>query len=119
MYTTSKTMLTNEQVEVAAKKFGMKEWTKPGTNEVRYYLNKSSLEQIIGLEESFYNSGNVSGCSYIDYNGERVGVAHRRAYLPTYHKIFVAGGKVSSSWEPFEDNMAELIAQSIVKNLAD
>ena len=119
MYITSKTVLTNEQVEAAAKKFGMNAWTKPGTNEVRNYLNKSSLEQIIGLEESYYRSGNVSGCSYIDYNGERVDVAHCRAYLPKYHKIFIVNGKVNSSWGPFEDNMAELIAQSIIKNLAN
>lgn len=114
-YTTSETMLTNEQIEAAVEKYGMKEWKKPGTNEVRYYINLSQLEQIIGLHESFYGTGNVSGCSYIDFNGERVPVANRRAYLSNYHKIYIVNGKVCSSWNPYDDNMAELIAQDLAK----
>ena len=118
MYITSKTVLTNEQVEAAAKKFGMNAWTKPGTNEVRNYLNKSSLEQIIGLNEEHYNTGNVRHCSYKDENGDRILVANCRAYT-NCHKIYICKGIVYSTWAPYDANIAELIAQSIIKNLAN
>ncbi|MDO4595947.1 MAG: hypothetical protein Q4B30_03110 [Coriobacteriaceae bacterium] len=44
----STTILSDEQVEQIADKYGITPWTKKGAP--RYYLNLDELEDIIGLE---------------------------------------------------------------------
>ncbi len=42
-------------------------WTHPGTGEVRLYVN--NLAEVIGLDVSFYKTGNVSSAAL---DGERI-----------------------------------------------
>ena len=111
---TSTTLLTDSQVKAFAEKYNVKPWIKKD-GEARYYLNQSELEEIIGLEEEHYNSGNVRYCSYVDENGHKVRVATRRAYMSYFHKIYIANGVVNSTWEPYDENIAELIAKNLTK----
>lgn len=110
----SETVLTDEQVAAFAEKYNVKPWKKRD-GEVRYYLNQSELEQIIGLDEDRYKSGNVHHCSYKDENGETVSVANCRAYNSYCHKIYIANGVVNSNWAPYDANIAELIAMNLTK----
>lgn len=111
---TSTTVLTDSQVKAFAEKYNVKPWIKKD-GETRYYLNRSGLEEIIGLEEEHYNTGRVSHCSYTDENGRKVKVANSRAYNPYCHKIYIANGVVNSTWEPYDENIAELIAKNLTK----
>lgn len=110
----STTVLTDEQVKAFAEKYNVEPWTKKD-GEVRYYLNQPELEKIIGLDEEHYNSGNVKHCSYTDEDGYEVEVAHSRAYMSGFHKIYIANGIVNSSWAPYDANIAELIAKNLTK----
>lgn len=49
-------------------------WTHPGTGEVRDYVN--NLNAVIGLEVSYYGTGNISSASL---DGESI--SNSRAYL--------------------------------------
>lgn len=109
----STTVLTDEQVAAFAEKYNVKPWKKRD-GEVRYYLNQSELEQIIGLNEEHYNTGNVRHCSYKDENGDRISVANCRAYT-NCHKIYICNGIVYSTWAPYDANIAELIAMNLTK----
>lgn len=88
-------------------------WINPRTGKTRHYLNEDGLGKIIGLEQSYYKSGNVSGCHYIDAEGETVSVAHSRAFNGTFSKVYVEDGAVHSSWNPYGENIAELVAARI------
>lgn len=111
---TSITVLTDSQVKAFAEKYNVEPWTKKA-GEVRYYLNQSELEEIIGLNEGHYNTGNVSNCSYINECGREVKVANSRAYNSYFHKIYIANGVVNSTWAPYDENIAELIADNLTK----
>lgn len=115
---TSTTILTDEQVSQIAEKFGIAAWTKMGAP--RYYLNLDALAEIIGLDQSFYNSGHCSGCSYVDIQGDEVSVAHSRAYGDGGYmgnKTYICDGRVHCTWEPYDENIAELIAVRIAEIL--
>lgn len=111
---TSTTVLTDSQVKAFTEKYNVKPWIKKD-GEARYYLNRSELEKIIGLKEEYYNSGRVSHCSYTDESGRKVKVANGRAYNSYLHKIYIANGVVNSTWEPYDENIAELIAKNLTK----
>lgn len=115
--TASTTILTAEQVEAIAAKYGIEPWTKKGDD--RYYLNLDALADIIGLKQEFYRSGNVSDCSYVGLDGEEVTVANSRAYGKGYSscKTYISGGIVHTNWESGYDDIAELIALRIVEML--
>ena len=115
---TSTTILSSEQVSQIAEKFGIVAWTKRGAP--RYYLNLDELAEIIGLDQSFYNSGNCSGCSYTDLRGNEVDVAHSRAYGDGGYmgnKTYICDGRVYCTWEPYGESIAELIAVRIAEIL--
>ena len=112
----STTILSDEQVEQIADKYGITPWTKKGAP--RYYLNLEELADIIGLEQSFYKSGYCSGCEYVGLDGERVSVAHARAYGDGGYmgsKTYICGGKVYCTWEPYGEDIAELIAARLLE----
>lgn len=110
----SETVLTDEQVAAFAEKYNVKPWKKRD-GEVRYYLNQSELEQIIGLYEPRYNSGNVCHCYYTDEEGRTIKVANSRAYSDSMHKTYICNGVVNCGWEPYGANIAELIAMNLTK----
>lgn len=115
---TSTTILTNEQVSQITEKFGIAAWTKMDTP--RYYLNLDALAEIIGLDQSFYRSGHCSGCSYTDLRGDEVTVANSRAYGDGGYmgnKTYICDGRVCCTWEPYDENIAELIAIRIAEML--
>lgn len=111
----SKTTILPELVAAIARRYDIKPWEKKG--DARYYLDLDALADIIGLEQAFYNTGNCSGCSYIDSGGDTVTVAHSRAYGKGYlaHKTYICNGRVYSDWEPYGADIAELIAARIME----
>lgn len=113
--TTSTTILTAEQVQAIADKYGIQPWTKKGAP--RYYLNADALAEIIGLDQTFYKTGSCSGCSYIDLSGHEVSVAHSRAYGSGYYacKTYICEGRVYCDWEPYGEDIAELVAVRIAE----
>ena len=64
--------MNSQQIE-QLKKIG-KEWTSPDGSKHRIYFN--DLPALIGLDISYYNSGNISGATW---NGEKIsnGMARR------------------------------------------
>lgn len=88
-------------------------WRNPRTGATRYYIGEDGLGRVIGLKVSYYKSGHVSGCSYVDANGEKVSVAHSRAFSDAWSKLFIEGGVVRSTWSPYGENVAELVATRI------
>lgn len=93
--------------------FGLKAWSNPyNLMDVRYYLNPSELQRIC-LTQTYYKSGNVSGCEYIDKNGETIPIAHARAYS-YFNKTYIdKRGRVWSNWTPYHydgENFAEAVA---------
>lgn len=108
-YTASTTKVTEMAVAKLAEAGIAKPWTNPRTGKVRHYINLDGLAKLIGLEQSYYNSGNVSGCSYVDIDGDKVTVAHSRAY-GSYSKTYIEDGTVHTTWNPYGADIAELIA---------
>lgn len=95
-----------------------KEWKHPRTGTVRYYIDTDGLGAIIGFEQTYYNTGNISGVSYIDGDGDRVSVAHSRGYHRD-DKTFVEDGTVYCSWAPYGADIAELVARKLAEKEAD
>lgn len=89
------------------------EWVNPRTGKTRYYIGESGLARIIGLKTSWYKSGHCSGCSYVGPDGETVTVAHHRAYSDAWSKCFIEDGTVMTTWKPYGENIAELVAKRI------
>lgn len=108
-YTASTTKVTETAVAKLAEAGIAKPWTNPRTGKVRHYINLDGLAKLIGLEQSYYNSGNVSGCSYVDIDGDKVTVAHSRAY-GSYDKTYIENGTVHTTWNPYGADIAELVA---------
>lgn len=108
-YTASTTKVTETAVAKLAEAVIAKPWTNPRTGKVRHYINLDGLAKLIGLEQSYYNSGNVSGCSYVDIDGDKVTVANSRAY-GSYAKTYIEDGTVYTTWNPYGADIAELIA---------
>lgn len=108
-YTASTTKVAETAVAKLAEEGIAKPWTNPRTGKVRHYINLDGLAKLIGLEQSYYNSGNVSGCSYVDIDGDKVTVAHSRAY-GSYAKTYIEDGTVHTTWNPYGADIAELIA---------
>lgn len=112
-YTKSETKVSIKALKVLRKQGIGSEWKNPRTGKVRYYLNASDLEKLIGLRVSYYKSGYCSGCSYERMDGERVQVAHSRGWSD-WSKVYVeSDGIIYSSWEPESDCIAELVAVRI------
>ena len=115
-YDTSTTNVTEEAIKTLLANGDAKEWKNPRTGATRYYINISGLRDIIGLDQTYYNTGNVSGCSYIDKDGETVTVAHRRAYDGWGDKTYIEGDTVYTTWlADRDDHIAELIAHNIMQ----
>ena len=108
-YTASTTKVAEMAVAKLAEAGIAKPWTNPRTGKVRHYINLDGLAKLIGLEQSYYNSGSVSGCSYVDIDGDKVTVAHSRAY-GSYDKTYIEDGTVHTTWDPYGADIAELIA---------
>ena len=108
-YTASTTKVAETAVAKLAEAGIAKPWTNPRTGKVRHYINLDGLAKLIGLEQSYYNSGNVSGCSYVDIDGDKVTVANSRAY-GSYDKTYIEDGTVHTTWNPYGADIAELIA---------
>ena len=108
-YTASTTKVAETAVAKLAEAGIAKPWTNPRTGKVRHYINLDGLAKLIGLEQSYYKSGNVSGCSYVDIDGDKVTVAHSRAY-GSYSKTYIEDGNVYTTWNPYGADIAELIA---------
>lgn len=89
-----------------------KEWKNPRTGAVRHYINADGLHAIIGFEQTYYNTGNISGVHYIDEDGDTVTVAHSRGYHRD-DKTFIEDGTVYCSWTPYGANIAELVARNL------
>lgn len=112
-YTKSDTTVSAETIKAMREQGIGSEWTNPRTGKVRYYLNASDLDKLIGLSVSYYKSGYCSGCSYERIDGERVQVAHSRGWSD-WSKVYVeSDGHVYSGWEPESDCIAELVAMRI------
>lgn len=108
-YTASTTKVAETAVAKLAEAGIAKPWTNPRTGKVRHYINLDGLAKLIGLEQSYYKSGNVSGCSYVDIDGDKVTVANSRAY-GSYAKTYIEDGTVYTTWSPYGADIAELIA---------
>ena len=89
-----------------------KEWKHPRTGAVRHYIDADGLHVVIGFEQTYYHTGNISGVRYIDGDGDMVTVAHSRGYLRD-DKTFIEDGTVYCSWTPYGANIAELIARNL------
>lgn len=113
-YNTSTTKVSEEAIKTLVTNGDAKEWKNPRTGATRYYINEEGLGNIIGLEQAYYKSGSVRGCSYTGEDGERVAVAHSRAYSH-YDKTYIEDGIVNSTWAPYGADIAELIAHNLTK----
>lgn len=74
------------------------------------------------LNQSYYKSGNVSGCEYIDFDGEPCPVAHARAYGYGNKTYIDKDGNVWTNWRPYGydyENFAEAVAVNLNKKLED
>lgn len=110
----TKAEITEKETQKIIEKFDLTPWSKNG-QAPRYYLNLDVLKEIIGLDQDFYNSGNVSCCIYTDRNGEKVSVAHSRAYGRGYgsHKTYISENRVVTDWNPYDVDMAAEMAYQI------
>lgn len=111
-YHTSATTVSESVVRRLVADGLAKEWKHPRTGTVRYYIDTDGLGAIIGFEQTTYNTGNISGVSYIDGDGDRVSVAHSRGYHRD-DKTFVEDGTVYCSWAPYGADIAELVARNL------
>ena len=117
-YDTSTTTVTTDQLDQLIAKYQLKPWGRDS----RYYLDMDTLADLIGLNVTYYKSGNVSGCHYLDEDEEQVTIAHSRAYAKGGYgfpgnKTFVKAGKVYCDWKPYGENIAELVAVEISRKL--
>lgn len=111
-YHTSTTTVSESVVRQLVADGLAKEWKHPRTGTVRYYIDTDGLGAIIGFEQTYYNTGNISGVHYVDGDGDRVSVAHSRGYHRD-DKTFVEDGTVYCSWAPYGADIAELIARNL------
>lgn len=113
---------TKVNVNEAADKLGLKAWTRPGKpDDVRFYLNRPDLQKVC-LNQSYYKSGNVSGCEYIDFDGEPCPVAHSRAYAYGNKTYIDKDGHIWTNWRPYGydyENFAEAVAVNLNRKLED
>ena len=113
-YNTSTTKVSEEAIKNIVANGDAKEWKNPRTGATRYYINEEGLSNIISLVQTRYNSGNISGVSYIDEDGDKMTVAHSRGYFYN-DKTYIEDGIVYSTWAPYGANIAELIAHNLAK----
>ena len=111
-YAKSTTTVTAESVADLVSRGIAKAWTNPRTGKTRHYINEDGLGSLIGLSVERYGTGRVSGCSYADAEGEEVVVAHSRAW-GAYDKCYIEDGTVWCTWQPYGENIAELVAARI------
>ena len=111
-YAKSTTTVTAESVADLVSRGIAKAWTNPRTGKTRHYINEDGLGSLIGLSVERYGTGSVSGCSYADAEGEEVVVAHSRAW-GAYDKCYIEDGTVWCTWQPYGENIAELVAVRI------
>lgn len=111
-YNTSDTTVSGTAVARLVADGLAKEWRNPRTGAIRHYIDTDGLGAIIGFEQTYYNTGNISGVHYVDEDGDRVSVAHSRGYHRD-DKTFVEDGTVYCSWAPYGANIAELIARNL------
>ena len=116
--TKSETKVSEQAVEKMLESGYGSEWTHPRTGKVRVYLNISDMAKVIGLEVSYYMSGNANGCSYVGLDGERTDVANRRAWSKYYSKVYIEDGYVYSNWNPYGVDIAELVAVRAMEEFA-
>lgn len=114
-YAKSITTVTAESVADLVSRGIAKAWTNPRTGKTRHYINEDGLGSIIGLSVERYGTGSVSGCSYADAEGEEVVVAHSRAW-GAYDKCYIEDGTVWCTWQPYGENVAELVAARIAES---
>ena len=86
------------------------------SSDVRYYLNIDDLTRVC-LDQQYYKSGNVSGVSYTNFDGNVVSVSHGRFYNRQYDKTYIdADGRVHTTWRPYGtvgENFAEAVAVAL------
>lgn len=111
-YNTSATTVSEPVVRRLVADGLAKKWKHPRTGTVRYYIDTDGLGAIIGFEQAYYNTGNISGVHYVDGDGDRVSVAHSRGYHRE-DKTFIEDGTVYCSWAPYGADIAELIARNL------
>lgn len=111
-YAKSTTTVTAEIVAELVSRGIAKAWTNPRTGKTRHYINEDGLGSLIGLSVERYGTGRVSGCSYADAEGEEVVVAHSRAW-GAYDKCYIEDGTVWCTWQPYGENIAELVASRL------
>lgn len=116
-YDTSTTTVTTDQLDQLIAKYQLKPWGKDS----RYYLNMDALADLIGLDVTYYKTGSVKGCQYVDADGDKVNVAHSRAYAKGGYgfpgnKTFIKAGKVYCDWKPYGEDIAELVALAVSKS---
>ncbi len=117
-YAKSTTTVTDESIAVLVSCGIAKPWTNPRTGKTRYYIDEEGLGRLIGLSVERYGTGCVSGCSYADAEGEEVTVAHSRAW-GAYDKCYIEDGTVWCTWQPYGENIAELVAFRISETEQD
>lgn len=115
---TIKYIVSNRKVDVkeAAKLLGLKAWTNPrDSKDIRFYLNRPELQKVC-LDQTYYKTGNVRGCEYINENGETISIAHARAY-GYFNKTYIdRNGIVWTNWSPYGydyENFAEAVASNL------
>lgn len=113
-YHESATVVSEDAAQRLVDEHKARVWRNPRSGITRFYLSVDALEDLIGLDVEFYKSGNVRRCSYIDADGEVVCVANSRAYT-SWTKTFIENGRVYTEWEPYGEDIAELIALNIAK----
>ena len=113
-YNTSTTKVSEEAIKKIVTNGDAKGWRNPRTGATRYYINEEGLADIIGLEQDYYKSGSIRGCSYTGEDGDRVTVAHSRGYRYD-DKTYIEDGTVHSTWTPYGADIAELIARNLSK----
>lgn len=111
-YNTSDTKVGETVVDRLVADGLAKEWRNPWAGTVRHYIDTDGLHAIIGFEQTYYNTGDISGAHYIDVDGDMVTVAHSRGYHRD-DKTFIENGTVYCSWAPYGANIAELIAHNL------
>ncbi len=70
-YNTSDTMVSKTAVARLVADGLAREWRNPRTGAVRHYIDADGLGAVIGFEQTYYSTGNISGVSYIDGDGDR------------------------------------------------
>ncbi|BDR56863.1 hypothetical protein [Xylocopilactobacillus apis] len=114
---TKKYTISEKAFERVLEEYEPNSWTKPGTEEVRYYLQAEDLEDLIGLDQTFHKSGRNASCYFIDEDGEKVKVSNVKGYGEgrTGHKTYISQNQVFSDWLRNDDyhDIPALIAKRI------